>query len=68
MTDTTKKTGLVLVGAKVEVPIRDIIETIAKAEERTVSKTVARLLKSHPEIKERILENKESKSASLATL
>jgi hypothetical protein len=47
--DTHEK-NLVLIGAKVRQPVREVIEDMAKKEDRSVSKIVAKLLESHPEI------------------
>lgn len=47
-----KKTSpaLVMIGAKVPAEVRERIEKKAAEEDRTVSKVIARLLASHPEI------------------
>lgn len=46
-----KKVPLVLVGAKVPIEIKNAIEKQAEKEERSVSQVVARLLSSHPTLK-----------------
>ena len=48
--DTHETQNLVLIGAKVRKPVRDVIEDLATREDRSVSKIVAKLLESHPEI------------------
>lgn len=45
------KNRKVLVGAKVDPLIRDAVESIANAEDRTVSNVIERILKSSVEVK-----------------
>ena len=45
-----KRQSLVLVGAKIPAELKDKIEKKAEEEERSISKTISRLLSSHPDL------------------
>ena len=58
-----QKENLELIGTKVKPFIRETIEDIAKENDHSISKTVARLLESHPQIVEK-LQNQPEKLAA----
>lgn len=62
--DTQENQNLVLIGAKVPQPVREVIEDMAKKEDRSVSKIVAKLLESHPEIVPLLNEDQPQKLAA----
>lgn len=56
MENTEQTNNKIQIGAKVDPAISEAVEFLAKSDERSISNTIERLLRSHPQVQE-ILES-----------